>query len=1257
MPEAGWVAFLNCFAQTMHLREVVINGFKSFADRTTVRLDPGVTCIVGPNGCGKSNIVDAIRWVLGEQSAKALRGTKMHDVIFQGTDKRKQLQSCEVSLIFTNCEAQLGTQFNEVEIMRKVDREGGGDYFLNGKKCRLKDIQRLFMDTGVGRASYSFMMQGQIDQILSSNPQERRTIFEEAAGITRYKAQRKEALSKLTLVDQNLSRVTDVIEEVGRQIGSLKRQASKALRYKRFKHRLTHLDLAFNGHSYSQRKGVLDYLDGEVTRLRKEVEVGNTALKGEESLVTELRAKRGETSARVQEAQQAVFELRSEKENAEKQAQFSDVRRKDLIERVEVIRQEVDGLRSQKDELSNRAEDAARSKEEASGLVESSDSAFREKNEAFQSVVARLADAERRLQQERQDSLVKEGGISRLRSQCTSYEVDLKSFQVKRTGFADALQEVKEQHGSLEQSYNAIVETRETREQDNVDAETAVSDAKEAEKALNLKFRELQIQIQDADRELAREAARLSTLEDLQARFEGFSEGAKAILQGKLGDILPAKQAKPFSSLIELKDEAWTAAVETLLGAAGEAIALEHVDTLSAVTAALENENLGRACLQFPTGNPSNEAKAPNDSIILATNIVSAKKPEMTDSVSYFFKDCYLCEDLEGFLTFWKENPDFSFSLVATMNGELIDGRGLVFAGRTKKGKKESSFIQRGAEIKRLKTSIAEKNEILTQLNEQAMGLQNEIEQAGVTVEEKRQRLVEIGQELSSLKSEQRTAEQALKDNLAATERQQRQLDELEKTRADLESRLEKAKDALGTAEKAVEDSKAAVIATEETIKQLREEVDSHRDGLAEVRLDLAEKRQRLELLNRGLNETEVQRRELEERALRRSQEADTLTEQTGSLETEAQQCRERAAEIEITLETTTENLKQTKETLNEIEQQISTKEESLDGVRKVQRDKETDLSSKEIKLAEERSQTSFIVDKVRTEYEREVTDIEWQMELWHADEEFETKIRLDDLDEDEDVTPRAKQERGDPTEADIAEMNQTDWDLIEKEIRELRDRISSLGAVNLVAIEEYAELKERFDFLTTQSEDLWKSKDELLQAIDEINTTSKTMFQDTFEQIRKNFIFTFEKLFAGGTADLKLIEAEDVLDSGIEIIARPPGTKLQTLSLLSGGQRTMTAVGLLFAIYMVKPSPFAVLDELDAPLDDANIGRFTDMVTQFVKYSQFLIITHNKRTVSAADTIYGVTMQERGVTKLVSMRFNKDKGDTEELEEAGAGI
>lgn len=1286
----------------MFLKEVVINGFKSFADRTSVKLDPGVTCIVGPNGCGKSNIVDAIRWVLGEQSAKALRGSKMHDVIFQGTDKRKPLSSCEVSLRFTDCEAELGTNFNEVEISRRVDREGGGDYFINGKRCRLKDIQRLFMDTGVGRASYSFMMQGQIDQILSSNPQERRTIFEEAAGITRYKAQRKEALGKLGLVDQNLSRVTDVIDEVSRQIGSLKRQASKALRYQRFKHRLTHLDLAHNGYFYAQRAALIEELERKAEGLRVIAASDSEKLRDEEASLEARRAERSEVSQRLQETQQQVFELRSEKEGAQSQTEFAAIRRQDISERLVKMQEEVEAMETQIAEISTRAQSAAESKAEAQEVVDSSDEIFRDRNQAFEGIINGLSAQEAALDEARQDLLIREGGLTRLRQQATSMEVELQTFQVKHAGLADTLHELRDQRDVLSARSEQVQQAVESREYAAAEAANAVEAAREHTQNLRARFKQLQQEISECDRQVARQTAQLQTLESLQARFEGFSAGAKAILQGQFGDVISAQEFRPLSAILS-PDEAYTAALETLLGGAGEAIHLNSVGNAVPLLRALEEKRSGRAVVQIaPAGqgaangavdaglangtnsgqgsvggsasaagsNGAFAAAFANSGLTLpewlvpAQRVVKAQKPEFTQLVSDFFAGCFFVPDLETFLPFWQSNPQFRFALVATANNELVDARGLIYGGYTKKGQQDSSFLQRDGQIRKLREQVGIDNERLTVLNEQALQLQADMDAAEQQVEDRRSVQQSIAEELSSLASDARATQKSLDDNSVQVSRHEILLGELEQSRDQATQRLESARGAMEGAEQSIAEGRARIGEIEAAIKRLQLERDAHKDGLAEVRLDLAEKRQRLEMLERGLRDADSQRRDLQERILRRRQEIESLTEQSQQLESSMEHNRSRAEELERTLETTMASLERLKHELNSLEQRIAQAEGHLNEVRSEQGGRQSALNQCEVQLAQERSQSNFLIEKVRTDYELEIGDINWRQELWEADEPFETKIKLDELEEDDGGSIRAKsKDRGEPTEEDFAAMEETNWPEVDEEIRSLRSRIHSLGAVNLVAIEEYAELRDRYEFLKTQSDDLWRSKEELMKAIDEINATSQQMFKETFDQIRKNFIFTFEKLFAGGSADLALVEAEDVLDSGIEITARPPGTKLRSLSLLSGGQRTMTAVALLFAIYMVKPSPFAVLDELDAPLDDANIGRFTDMVLQFVKHSQFLIITHNKRTVSAADSIYGVTMQERGVTKLISMRFNKNRdsietesdGDTVTLEPIAA--
>ncbi|MDR2982184.1 MAG: AAA family ATPase, partial [Puniceicoccales bacterium] len=505
----------------MYLKEVVINGFKSFADRTRIDLRPGITAIVGPNGCGKSNIVDAIRWVLGEQSAKALRGGNMQDVIFSGTDKRKPLPLCEVELVFTDCEAQLGTAFNEVSIARRVSRDGGSDYFLNGKPCRLKDVQRLFMDTGIGRESYSFMMQGQIDRILSANPAERRILFEEAAGITRYKSQRKEALGKLALVDQNLARITDVIEEVSRQIGTLKRQASKALRYKRLKHRLTHLDLAWQTCQYTRRRDTIIEFEAKAATFRETVAALQEALRDREAVLVEAKAERAALFDKLQENQQLAFNLRSEKENAENQAKFVDTRVQDVRERTTQVSQEIDALDARIAELEARLAGESQTKAAHAGEVETSDEAHRVRLRELDEATATVSSTESSLRQQRQDLLMAEGEITRHRSSVTNIEVDLKSYQSRHGDLVNALHQLREQRIGIE---NRLAETEtatENRRAEVAAARSEVEASAEESKRLAAEFRQAQQQIQEVDRQVARMSAQLTMLEQLHAKFEG----------------------------------------------------------------------------------------------------------------------------------------------------------------------------------------------------------------------------------------------------------------------------------------------------------------------------------------------------------------------------------------------------------------------------------------------------------------------------------------------------------------------------------------------------------------------------------------------------------------------------------------------------------------------------------------------------------------------------------------------------------------
>lgn len=1232
----------------MHLKELRINGFKSFGDPTRLNFDPGVTAVVGPNGCGKSNIADAIRWVLGEQSAKALRGGKMQDVIFEGAERRKPLQVCEVSLLFTDCEEQLGLQFNEIEITRRVSRDGQSDYYINGKACRLKDIQQIFMDTGVGRTSYSIMAQGQIDQILSSNPNERRAIFEEAAGITKYKSQRKEALSKLNAVETNLNRLNDVVDEVKRQINSLRRQASKALRYKRIRFRLQHLDLAHSGRQFDLLRVAVSEMDDRLRTLSAEVEKQRGQLSHREEEIEKKKAERAETNMRLQEVQQGVFDLRSRKEQAENKGRLAEARRTDLEGRIGEAEDEILSIESQLAEIAKRAEGNAQIKQEQLHLVGNSDEVFQLRSQELASIQNQLTEAEKALEREKHSLMRYENDVARSRNQSSMIEVNVKSDQMRQASLDGEIADIKADSQAVVESLAEVQANIARIEEEAGRAEAAVTTAQEHVGASRGAYQELQQQIQEVDRAMTQSGARLRLLQQLEEKLEGFSDGAKAFLQGKLDHALGEENSrKPVTQHVNVPEE-YTRAVETLLGAAVDAVAVRDPSAALTVVELLEQQKLGKACIQFPTvGGNGNGAGLPAFLKPAVTLLDCEEEEGEEHPLKSLLAESYFTESAGDFITFWKENPGFPFVHVATAKGELIDRRGLVFGGFSKA--QGSSILKRSGEIQELTADVADHQRKLRALHKESEEQKERLAEAERAVDAARNALMGIGEKRSSLQAEARGLERSRDDVANRIKKLEHERESIQQRQKKSEEDLARISGQLTEAEQLLEGQRQKIARCEERLHELREEREKKRESLSEVRFDLAEKRQRLEVLDRSLVEMEQRKRELTQTLESRRVEIRVTREQIANLvkekegqESEARRATEELAEMQTRVEAVRVSFAGLDSEISDLEKEVS---QSRQRTEQVQRE----VNQIEVRLAEQRSKIGFVQEEVRREYQVELSEIDWQAMLWHADEEPEGAHPLD-LDDEEDAAPRKEAEKKKPiTPENREELEKTDWGPIQTEIQALRSRIQSMGPVNLVAIEEYTELKDRFTFLSEQRDDLVKAREELVKAIDEINTRSQTQFQEIFEQIRKNFVYTFHTLFGGGSADLQLLEAEDVLDSGVDIVAQPPGTKLKSIFLLSGGQKTMTAVGLLFAIYMVKPSPFCVLDELDAPLDEANIGRFTKMLKQFVAKSQFIIITHNKRTISEASTIFGVTMEEKGVSKVVSMRFNREKGEAEE--------
>ncbi len=1234
----------------MYLSELRISGFKSFADRTVLKLDRGVSAVVGPNGCGKSNIADAIRWALGEQSAKALRGGKMQDVIFIGNEKRKALSLCEVTLVFSECEQQLGTSFHQIEITRRVTRDGQGSYYINGKASRLKDIHNLFMDTGVGRVSYSFMVQGQIDQILSDNPAERRTIFEEAAGITRYKTQRREALLKLEHVDSNLARVSDVLEEKGKRMSSLKRQAAKALRYQKIEHRLRHLDLGYNAFHYQQQKGTIGILAREVDELRAKVEARRQVIADIEARHEQVNTRRQELFQSLQESQQTVYNLRSEIEQADNQVEMATLRRTDFAERIVAMEQEIVELEKQRGELLQRLEGEEQDKQMALDLFDSSDRVFQERSAEVGVIQKQLNDAETEFSRLRQQVLVQEGGISRSRSRCASIELELKTLEVRHATLIEQKQTLQAEVETLDQRIGEIRVHRETREREVQQAQQEIQGLQEKNQSLRQEFRALQESLQDKDRQLARLTAQRNLLEKQQEQLEGFGQGARNILGGKLAELLPADQVRLLTRYVRV-DEKYTHALESLLGTATEALVWEgESQALSQVLQAMSDKQLGRVnLLMKSSADTGSHSSALPEFLQPASVVVRLDEESLNPWLAGLLKGSYFTEDIGAFLTYWEQNPSFEFTLVASLNGEWVDGRGIISGGTDKAGAPDS-FLQRQGTIRKLKREADELTTVVRGLQQQNEQLQAAMSQVEETLEESRVRTQEIQQEYHTSQQQEVEAKQQHARFHSQWEQIVQQLGEFDRNRQNRDEEHIRYRKELEGLEQALEETRNRLEEGEKRVQQLRTERDQKRDSMADIRVDLATKKQKLETLDRALSQMEQNSRNIEQLRLRRTSEVEHLQEQIREEEQKGALARERSEQLKESLKISMQSLEARRQELQEVEKSVSKMESEVQEQRRDIRQWEESLRKEELQLNTLQNQLQFLSEETLREYNLDVENLVWKDLLWKAGEAVPTRIQVDMddesvLDEEVDLAPPH-----DPTDEEYASLDMTDWGATKEEIKLLRGKIQAMGPVNLVAIEEYAELRKEYDFLKAQSDDLWKAKEQLVATIDEINQTSRIQFEETFRQVQKNFLFTFDKLFGGGVAELDLIDSEDVLESGIDILAQPPGMRVRKLSLLSGGQRTMTAVALLFAIYMVKPSPFCLLDELDAPLDESNINRFIDLLKQFTEYSQFVLITHNKRTIAAANTIYGVTMPEKGVSKLLSMRFNHTTGRTEEL-------
>jgi len=1198
----------------MYLKSLNVVGFKSFADRTTLEFHEGVTAIVGPNGCGKSNVLDSIRWVLGEQSAKALRGGEMKDVIFSGTETRPPLGMAEVSLTFGDCEQDLGVEYNEVTITRRVFRDGASEYELNKTPCRLRDIHSMFMDTGIGRSAYSIMEQGKIDSILSSRPEDRRAIFEEAAGITKYKSQKKEALRKLENTEANLIRLADIIREVKRQIGSLQRQAGKARRYQSSFEELATLENRFGRHQFEVFSATIATLQTDVDGARQKQEELETEVAGQEEKVGAARndlAVVEEELVRLREEQGA---LRHAMERAGQRGATNRARVEEFTGLRDQARQEIAGTEEkvrvgeeQLAQLSAQVENFARLQGETQQRFDAAQEALQMLMAKIGTVEAERAEIEEeKLQQER---LHQQQGqeLAGLELQQRNFQLRVEGLQSEQTTLAqrrDEAQSAAAQHAArLAEAEKLLGERREA-------LQLAQQTRREAEEKLRGAER-ARIEAGKVHQNLQARRDALAQLEDQHASAP---QATQRLLKAESSRVHESVAGNPpphgggyelygtLSGHISVQS-GYEAPLALLLGDAVNALILRD----DASAQAWRGKLAGKEQCAFAPLRAARPTPLPSSAGTHATKFVTAK-PLVAELVAALLEDAHVVDDLAAG---WELKAAQPQSTVATRSGELITRSGLLLVGQ--EAGASLAVLTRQSEMRKLEAELAESLVLVTGAQSGVDAAQLALDEKSVVIEQTRTAVQESEISLATQRQEERAAQATVAEIVRQVEdatREMTRLNAQEQVDHELHTRL---RETLGLADTARREAEGKMKTLQEQLNELVAKESAQSNALTELRIELATQTQQHEAWQQQREPVATRLQELRELVEQRTRESAEHEQRVAQAREEITAADREQAEKSEEQNRVTAVLEQSQTKRTEAQARIDEQEGVLKTLRRGHGEIQTARTENEVKLAEQKLFLGNLRERFRRDYQKELEDLPLL------------------------------------TEEEAA----TDWEAVEAQVAEKRAALDAIGPVNLEAITEYDELEQRYQFLTGQETDLLTAKEQIIKAIQEINRTTQKLFAETFEQVKINFQEMFTELFGGGKATLSLMDEGDPLECGIDIVAKPPGKQTQTVSLLSGGERTMTAVALLFAIYMVKPSPFCVLDELDAPLDESNINRFIKILKRFQEQSQFVVITHNKRTISIADVLYGVTMEERGISKFVSMRMQKrDETDQRKSEE-----
>jgi len=1193
----------------MRLEKIVLDGFKSFADKTEFAFDSSITGIVGPNGCGKSNIVDAVKWVLGEQSLKSLRSDQMADVIFGGSGSRKPLGTAEVSLLISNRDGsgagRLPIDAEQVQIARRVYKSGESDYRINGKICRLKDIRELFMDTGVGTKAYSIIEQGQVEQLVSASKTDRRVVFEEAAGISKYRVHKKEALRKLERTEQNLLRLADILGEVQKQLRSVKLQAGKARSYLQYVQRLKELQVTYSLVEYAQNDAELKEKNSALAKLQEQLAQVTAELTSNDALMSKLGEDRIEAEHRLSRIDNSLVSIQSKIDQQLQRIDFLRTRIEELGQRKANAGRRIEDLQGQENVL---AEDLSAKRSQ----LDNCESGLKEKSQAADQVQEALREIGQRglsLETELEDN---KSGIIDIVRRTAQLHNEIQSISIYRNNLAaqkgrlagraenanaelEKLLTEKAQYNArlddIEKVLSELQSSLESKRTEGEQFDTAIAaDSK---------------QLSDSKQARSELTGELTVLADMEKRYEGLSAGAKAILQKRLTESGDPGYIEGILAEVIATDCEYASAVEAALQGKTDAVVISSAAKLLA-DSRLTSELDGRVTFvcNYNVVEPFEEVKDFSN--------LPCVKGRVIDLVRYDSKYAPLVWKLLG-KTILVDAVDAALALAkntpggyrfVTLKGELVSEDGTIVLGP----------LGRAAGLISRKSRLRQLQEIIDNINFEIGSLEHQIGQNN----QAKAHLEKLCKDLRTAVYEASTEKMQATSKLAVIEQGIKQLSQEQPLIAG----------EIGLLEEQIAQSVQKEYDSKQKLQEL-EAVNQQRTArIKELEAKYAEAKTQQQSQTELLTDLKVAIGQTTEQAKSLKQIIVSLEGQMQANRTAAE-----AAQQEI-LHSTSEIQNLSRDILN-CESAVS---ELF--VQKEQGQKSSRLLYEEIeRLTEEQKRIEEVVRLKGAEK----TQIDQQVGQF--------KIELSQVElKRQNLVEKVQQE----LQIDLAEAyknytgQQVDWDKIREEIGDLRGKIERLGNVNVDAIAEQEGLEKRHEFLSTQVEDLNKSKAQLQQLIGRLNKNSREKFSQTFEQIRVHFQQIFRKLFGGGRADIVLEDSEDILEAGIEVIARPPGKETRTISLLSGGEKSMTAIALLFAIFKTKPSPFCFLDEIDAALDEANNERFNLLLREFVKDSQFIIITHSKRTMSIAEELFGITMQTQGVSKKISVRFDQYEAEPE---------